>query len=834
VSAPVKLGPTPPTPPGSISTAVAALIGPDMTQLWNRYPPRPAAPRWSGTEQGREALLARLLATPCTVDDGRVARVRRRLGLVRLLDWLAEQPGDTWQQRWLVSGADAAGNADWWGPLLVWARPEDPRCGVSTSSNLRVCALLLTGADAIRPSLGWVLTPRAPQNLVAIMARARDPRGFTALAALCDSSPAGRTMRTAALRRAATILAIKGGTLAEITVGDCLELSAAIDGRSLRANKGMGFYQLLHAMGVFGPDAPSTIRAFGTRGQLSPAQLIDRYGLRCRPIRDVLVAYLAERQPMLDHTSLRNLAASLGGLFWADLERHHPGIASLHLTPDVASAWKQRVLIKTRRVAGPDGQTSEVRERRAGGLHNLAAVRAFYLDIAQWAMEDPSRWAPWAAPCPIRAEDLARQKEIRARKSRMDQRTRERLPVLPVLLDRVTAARRSTAATLAAAHATPPGASFPTGGATLRRTAAGTAAARVWAEDPDTGKRRDLSGEEDRAFWTWAAVHTLRHTGIRIEELTELSHHSLIQYTVPGTGELVPLLQIAPSKTDTERLLVISPELADVLAAVITRARRHDGALDCVAAYDSHERVWNPPMPLLFQRRFGLEHRAIPAATIREWINGALDGAGVLDAAGQPLRFTPHDFRRLFITDAVLHGMPPHIAQLVAGHRDINTTMGYKAVYPDEVINGHRAFIARRRALRPSAEYRVPSEQEWEQFLGHFERRKLALGTCGRSYATPCIHEHACLRCPLLRPDPAQRARLTEIRDNLYARIAEARREGWLGEVDGLQISLNGARQKLAQLDQLSANAISTDLGMPSFTQIAGRSAGSAAADAPD
>lgn len=40
----------------------------------------------------------------------------------------------------------------------------------------------------------------------------------------------------------------------------------------------------------------------------------------------------------------------------------------------------------------------------------------------------------------------------------------------------------------------------------------------------------------------------LRHTGVRIEELTELSHHSLIHYTLPATGELVPLLQIAPSK----------------------------------------------------------------------------------------------------------------------------------------------------------------------------------------------------------------------------------------------------------------------------------------------
>jgi hypothetical protein len=67
------------------------------------------------------------------------------------------------------------------------------------------------------------------------------------------------------------------------------------------------------------------------------------------------------------------------------------------------------------------------------------------------------------------------------------------------------------------------------------------------------------------------------------------------------------------------------------------------------------------------------------------------------------------------ITDAVLHGMPPHIAQLVAGHRDINTTMGYKAVYPEEAINGHRAFIARRRGMRPSEEYRTPTDEEWEE-----------------------------------------------------------------------------------------------------------------------
>jgi hypothetical protein len=64
---------------------------------------------------------------------------------------------------------------------------------------------------------------------------------------------------------------------------------------------------------------------------------------------------------------------------------------------------------------------------------------------------------------------------------------------------------------------------------------------------------------------------------------------------------------------------------------------------------------------------------------------------------------------------------------------------------------------------------------------------------------------------------------MQEIRDNLLARIDEARREGWLGEVDGLQISLIGVRQKLAQLDQLVAQRQTVNLGLPNFSSIAGR-----------
>ncbi|MEU5574590.1 site-specific integrase [Streptomyces coeruleorubidus] len=229
-------------------------------------------------------------------------------------------------------------------------------------------------------------------------------------------------------------------------------------------------------------------------------------------------------------------------------------------------------------------------------------------------------------------------------------------------------------------------------------------------------------------------------------------------------------------------------------------------------------------MPLLFQYDRSGEISAMNGDFLRKCLNDVLDATGLTDADGCPLDFDPHDFRRIFITDAIRSGLPPHIAQVIAGHSDINTTMGYNAIYPAEAIEAHRAFIARRRTLRPSEEYRTPTAEEWDAFLGHFERRKLSIGICARAFGTSCIHEHACVRCSMLRPEPDQRGRLIEIRDNLVARITEAEREGWLGELEGLEVSLAGAQDKLAQLDaELARRSTAVDLGIPTFRDIAGR-----------
>lgn len=89
-----------------------------------------------------------------------------------------------------------------------------------------------------------------------------------------------------------------------------------------------------------------------------------------------------------------------------------------------------------------------------------------------------------------------------------------------------------------------------------------------------------------------------------------------------------------------------------MLAAIVCRVRGDDGTVPLVAAYDYHERVFSPPLPILFQKRAGTENRPVNAPAIRKLLDTALAATGLTGADGKPLRFVTHDFRRLFVTDA--------------------------------------------------------------------------------------------------------------------------------------------------------------------------------------
>jgi hypothetical protein len=107
--------------------------------------------------------------------------------------------------------------------------------------------------------------------------------------------------RAHVLHRGAVIIGAKGGLLRQITVGDVMELlDAETRAHARPMAHGSGFYRMRHRMGIFEAAAPQMLRELTASRQRTPAALTDRYDLACRPVRDLLVDYLKERQPALD------------------------------------------------------------------------------------------------------------------------------------------------------------------------------------------------------------------------------------------------------------------------------------------------------------------------------------------------------------------------------------------------------------------------------------------------------------------------------------------------------------------------------------------------------
>ena len=335
-------------PPGSEQPATKA------------FPARQVAGSWPRTRLPR-AAATQLLTSAALCADTAERRSRRRVGVELLLDWLGDQPGQNWQQRWQVSGAEAD-PARWRGLLTGWAAEHGH--GPWHRQAMVEALPVAVGADLLRPSLRWLVGGALARGgrLVANV-EARDPDGFARLRSICASDPhVSEVAAKQSVYRAAVLLAAKGGGLAEVVVGDVLELldaETAVLNHSL--SRGGLFYRLLRGLDGFGGGAPVTPRALRTTGQLSPEELIDRYRLACQPVRDLLVEYLRERQPALDCTSLNSLANFLGKLFWADLERHHPGIDSLALPRGAADGWKRRLRTITKTTTHAAGRQAPSR-----------------------------------------------------------------------------------------------------------------------------------------------------------------------------------------------------------------------------------------------------------------------------------------------------------------------------------------------------------------------------------------------------------------------------------------------------------------------------------------
>jgi hypothetical protein len=436
-------------------------------------------------------------------DDG-----PRQRAAQSVLEWLSAFPGHGWQARWDAAGVHDSG---WIGQVIEVCAGQK-----SCRRNLLVPALGgLLLLRVMRPSYPFLRAYRANKlyrNVTEVIA----PEVFARIRHSFRDAGFGVGHAEKGLNAIAKMVLHTGREPDELTAEDVLRFRAqdmhTWGSRSFTPHGLHAAWEMLHRAGII--TGPPNLIEMLRRGQRPTAEIVDSYHVQCGPIRNVLVRYLDERRPSVDYGTFRSLVATLAGRFWADLEQHHPGITSLHLVADVSQAWKQRL--------------SRLSPEHGGGtrndyIENLLQVRAFYLDITQWALEDPS-WAPWAVPCPIRRGDtVGIYKKRRAVVAKMHQRVRELLPHLDTLADTADRCRTEQAEVLAQASTTAVGDQFEHAGAVYERAARKSAraanglesASPVLVREATHTELTNLSRCEDEAFWAWAVIETLRHTGVR-------------------------------------------------------------------------------------------------------------------------------------------------------------------------------------------------------------------------------------------------------------------------------------------------------------------------------
>jgi integrase len=762
-------------------------------------PPRPAdSPGSELLDLEAEALTAELVVRQAPiVPTKRKPRVRWVRHLAAVLSWLSDFPGDNWEQRWTASGADQA-------PRL-WAKQLEDAGRITRDYDGHAAMAALIHSRVIRPSYSFLLGT-VFQQLAERFSIFNDPDAFARLRGLDVYKIHVPRLQLDAETCLTRVMIRTGKPLMSIT-GDDLLAYADLVRASGRMRREHLAWELMVELGPLAGEPPTLRAVWSAKGnsrQHSTEGLVDRYDVPAGPVRDLIVDYLNEIRPGLDYSTLVQVTHHLARLFWWTVLQVNPHQQDLHLDRATVTAWRERLAVTTQ------GRT------RGDFLGPLFSVRAFYRDIQQWAVEDPGRWARWAAPSPVRDADVRVHHKHKNRvAARMQQRTRVLTDLLPALTRAATDRRDWSRRLLDKAAKTPHDRAFEVDAVSYRRhdpplTCHRNARARIWASGPPDMINKfgliDVTSLEADCFWAWAVIETLRLTGCRIEEVLELTQLSIRHYTPPNTGTVVPLLHIAPSKIDNERLIPMSPELTEVLLAVQRRAKAGQPQIPMSVRYDIHERLHGPPLPHLFARRVGARQEVLSNHYIRTILDATAKSAD-LSANGEPVTFTPHDFRRLFTTDAVGSGLPLHIAAALLGHLDLDTTRSYTAVFTDDVIAHHQKFITQRRASRASLEYRDPTAEEWAEFEQHFLLRRVELGDCFRPYGTPCVHEHACVRCSFLRVDPAQRPRLKQMQANTRERLEEAHQHQWLGEVAALKETLRHIDGKLKQKPQLGSDS---------------------------
>ena len=477
------------------TSAAAAASGEEGCAVDARFQQIP-----TGAERRRvfNAALP-LVEACCSVSEQRPGHARSSATryLERTLSWLDALPGSSYQDRW--ERVDADNNPGTWCPEL--ARGGTYRAGARMAIN----ALIIIGT--IRPTYEWLFASKQ-SRFWRDWTIAHDTAAWRDYFEVADQEHAPERRRWSTAAHLIRISVATGTSISNIQASDVLNYRDWL----LRTNREPG---QLHSMWQYGRRAglfagePDSLSELLLVGQLTPARLVERYTVKSESVRQLLVEYISELATTQDYASLENSSRILTSLFWMPIEAANPGIETIRLTPAQAATWK--TWLKTKADGTP--------RRRADSV--LSSVRSFYVDLAAWAEQDPSRWAEWAVPSPISFREVrGTARRMRQQKHEMQARTRSLAPHLPAIAAAAKANHQRAVELRDLAHRTPVGEAFDLHGHRYTRLPFGrNSASTGYVSREGCVGRVDTDWQVVTSFMTWSIVEVLRYTGIRVEEL---------------------------------------------------------------------------------------------------------------------------------------------------------------------------------------------------------------------------------------------------------------------------------------------------------------------------
>lgn len=241
----------------------------------------PAMPRTGPLDSaGIDTVLEHLAALPVDLRRSPGRAGARREGARRVLAWLAQHDGGGWQQRWQHAGADFDTS---WIADLAGGSGSSGRCPRETVTE-GVTTLLL--GRIVLPDYAFFSRYRT----TALVRCAKQLFGAEAFAAVARAGKAAGypdNHQADAERTLVKIVLHTGRDLPVLTAADLLDMRDWHLAARRKIAPGLhAAWDVLRETGVLSEPLP--LRRMDQR-QLTTTQLVDRYQVRCAPVRQALI-----------------------------------------------------------------------------------------------------------------------------------------------------------------------------------------------------------------------------------------------------------------------------------------------------------------------------------------------------------------------------------------------------------------------------------------------------------------------------------------------------------------------------------------------------------------